>query len=262
MEEKKRIYTYSQKQRRLHNKLFPDCFRSLIVGPSGCGKTQLLMRMLLEDGLLNYDKLYIYTPSLFLKEYQCLEHGFNHNLHKDDIYELLKSDDFQQKEEINIRDMAKLLQLYNEKHGVEPTNIEVILSKNPEEIPPPDQLDRNFNHLMIFDDTMTMKNQQLEEDYYTRSRANNCDCFYLAQDYFTLPLHTVRRNSNFLIFFRVNPRVMKEIYDIHFDDSELDFKKFKKFCHDAWKPKHGYVVIDMSKDYESGDKLRSSLLRF
>jgi hypothetical protein len=89
----------------------------------------------------------------------------------------LKSDDFQQKEEINIRDMAKLLQLYNKKHVVEPTNIEEILSKNPEEIPPPDQLDRNFNHLMIFDDTMTMENQQLEEDYYTRSRANNCDCF-------------------------------------------------------------------------------------
>jgi hypothetical protein len=47
--------------------------------------------------------------------------------------------------------MAKLLQVYDEKHGVEPTNIEVILSKDPEEIPPPDQLDRNFNHLMIFD---------------------------------------------------------------------------------------------------------------
>jgi hypothetical protein len=96
---------------------------------------------------------------------------------------------------------------------------------------------------------MTMKNQQLEEDYYTRSRANNCDCFYFAQDYFTLPLHTVRRNCNFLIFFRVNPTAVKEIYDIHFDDSEFDFKKFKKFCHDVWKPKHGYVAIDMSKDY-------------
>jgi hypothetical protein len=114
------------------------------------------MQMLLEDGLLNYDKLYIYTPSLFLKEYQCLEHGFKHNLPKYDIYELLKSDDFQQKEEINIRDVAKLLQLYNEKHGVEPTNIEVILYKIPEEIPPPDQLDINFNHLMIFDDTLTL----------------------------------------------------------------------------------------------------------
>jgi hypothetical protein len=67
------------------------------------------MQMLLEDGLINYDKLYIITPSLFLKEYQCLEHSFNHNLHKDDIFELLKSYYFQQKEEINIRDMAKLL---------------------------------------------------------------------------------------------------------------------------------------------------------
>jgi hypothetical protein len=85
------------------------------------------MRMLLEDGLLYYAKLHMYTPSLFLKEYQCLEHGFNYNLHKDDIHELVKSDDFQQKEEINICDMAKLLQLYNEKHGVEPTNIEFYL---------------------------------------------------------------------------------------------------------------------------------------
>jgi len=41
----------------VHSNIFPINFRMLIIGQSGCGKTCLLMRLLLEPNLLNYDKL-------------------------------------------------------------------------------------------------------------------------------------------------------------------------------------------------------------
>jgi len=40
-------------------------FRMLIVGSSGSGKTTILMKLLLEKGLINYDKLYIFARSLY-----------------------------------------------------------------------------------------------------------------------------------------------------------------------------------------------------
>jgi predicted AAA+ superfamily ATPase len=74
-----------------HNKLFPKTFRMLIVGPSGCGKTTLLIRLLFEDNLLNYDKLYIFTRSAYQNEYKILNEGFKNNLPKLDIIKLLNS---------------------------------------------------------------------------------------------------------------------------------------------------------------------------
>ena len=54
-------YFYKTIVKRVHNECFPSNFRMLIVGMSSAGKTALLMRMLLEPGLLNYDKLYVFT---------------------------------------------------------------------------------------------------------------------------------------------------------------------------------------------------------
>jgi len=44
---------------------FPSNCRMLIVGMSGVGKTALLMKMLLDPDLLNYEKLYVFAKSLY-----------------------------------------------------------------------------------------------------------------------------------------------------------------------------------------------------
>ena len=48
----------------------------LIVGSSGCGKTYVLMKLLLDDDLLNYDKLHMFAKCLYPPEYQILQEGF------------------------------------------------------------------------------------------------------------------------------------------------------------------------------------------
>jgi len=51
-------------------------FSMLIVGASGSGKTSLLMRLLLEQNLMNYDKLHIFAKSWYQPECKVLQAGF------------------------------------------------------------------------------------------------------------------------------------------------------------------------------------------
>jgi GTPase SAR1 family protein len=76
-----------------HNEAFPPSFRMLVCGSSGCGKSSLVMRLLLEKELLNYDKLYVFSKSLYQPEYQVLINGFRYGLKKSNMLKILKSDE-------------------------------------------------------------------------------------------------------------------------------------------------------------------------
>jgi len=58
---------------------------SLIVHNLCAGMTALLMKILLEPGLFNYDKLYVFAKSLYQPEYQVLKAGLENGLPKTDI---------------------------------------------------------------------------------------------------------------------------------------------------------------------------------
>jgi len=57
----------------------------LIVGSSGSGKTTLLMKLLLQKHLINYDKLYIFSRSLYQNEYKVLIAGLENKLSKSNV---------------------------------------------------------------------------------------------------------------------------------------------------------------------------------
>jgi len=59
---------------------------------SGAGKTALLMKLLLDPDLLNYEKLYVLAKSLYQPEYQVLRAGLQNGLPKTDIIKLMNSD--------------------------------------------------------------------------------------------------------------------------------------------------------------------------
>ena len=57
---------------RSNHKLLPKNVRGLIIGKSDCGKTTLLLNLLLNPGWLDYNKLFVFSKSLFQPEYQVL----------------------------------------------------------------------------------------------------------------------------------------------------------------------------------------------
>jgi len=51
---------------------------------------------------------------------------------------------------------------------------------------------------------MSDRNQDPVSNYFTRGSTANCESIYLSQNYSKLPIHTVRSNSNIMIFLKVH----------------------------------------------------------
>ena len=142
-------YCYLPEQ-KVHNELFPANFRMLIVGSSGCGKTYLLMKLLLDDNLLNYDKLYMFARSLYHSEYQILQEGFKNKLTKKNMLGILRAgeeieaDYSDGEDQPTIEKTAKALASKQKK----PSNLEAEFYSTSEDIPDPSELDmsnKKFN---------------------------------------------------------------------------------------------------------------------
>lgn len=253
-----KLYVGDEIQKRVHSKEFPKNFRMLIVGESGCGKTCLLTRLLLQPGLLNYNKLYVFTKSLYQTQYQVLKVGLEYKLPKIDIIKILNSTELCKKKVVDLEEVAESMAEYNEKHKMKHSEIECEFSEDGNDIPDPRDLDKTVRNLIVFDDIMTERKQTKAENYFTRGRSANCDCIYLSQNYIELPLHTIRTNTNFMIFFKSGPDVV-EILFTKFARLDMPLKQFRELCKNAWTPRWGYLVIDRSREYESGNKYRLSL---
>ena len=109
-------------------------------------------------------------------------------------------------------------------------------------IPDPSALDPTQKNLLQLDDCFLGK-QNKAEAYYTRGRHSNCDTIYNVQNYFRLPRHTIRENSNFIF-----PKDTKNLTHIHADHcaGDIPLLVFKQFCHRVWSEEHNFVTIDLT----------------
>ncbi|CAP34048.1 Protein CBG15912 [Caenorhabditis briggsae] len=218
---------------RKNNPLLPSSIRACIIGKSGCGKTNLLMNLLLDkfegDDYLDYDSLYIFSTTLFQPCYQALINGFENGLSKKDIRECFKNQNFmvekKDKQEITIHTSDSL-----------------------DNIPDPSSIDPNKKTLIIFDDLMLEKQNKIEQ-YYTRGRHNNIDCFYISQNYIKLPKNTIRENANLFIVFPQDKLNLDYIYRDHC--SELDKERFLEMTSEIWKEKYSFLIIDKTSEADS-----------
>ena len=169
------IYVGDEERKYIHS--FID-FTALIVGASGCKKPCLLMRLLLEHNLLNYDKLYVFARTLYQQQYQVLKVGMENGLPKDDIVQLLHSQWVIECHETTISEVGKGLRIDNDENGTIPSHIDAEFYDTNDNIPDPCELDRSQRTLIVFD-----RSQKTPEAYYMRSRSANCDCVYLSQNY-------------------------------------------------------------------------------
>ena len=175
---------------RSNHKLLPKNARGLIVGKSDCGKTTLLLNLLLNPGWLDYDKLFVFSKSLFQPEYVCVRKAMEYKLPKEAILWLFNNQRAIQESgltaRVGIEEMKKK------------SNIECHFFDNSSEVPDPRELNPENKNVMVFDDLLLEK-QNACEKYYARGRHSNVDCFYLSQNYFKLPRQTIRENCKFYL---------------------------------------------------------------
>ena len=195
---------------RENNPLLPRNLRGLFIGKNGCEKTTVILNLLLRPGWLDYNHLYMFGKSLHQQEYMVLRKGLDAGLSKQQISNL-----FNRQEALGNISLLTAIEKFS---GVRNGMIRGDFYDDCQDIPDRLALDPTQKNLLLLDDCFLCK-QNKAEAYYTRGRHNNCDTIYIAQNYFRLPRHTVRENSNFIILI---PQDVKNLTHIHADHSASD----------------------------------------
>jgi ABC-type oligopeptide transport system ATPase subunit len=131
--------------KRNNSFLLPKSIRAILVGKSGCGKTTLLLNLLLQDGWLDYDKLFVFGKSLFQPEYKIIKCAFENNISKENLLSILKNQDVSPYDTI-----SELSKQFN------PSPIESTFYEFASDVPDPRELNEKNNNLMIFEVAIAM----------------------------------------------------------------------------------------------------------
>ena len=211
--------------------------RVKITGPSECGKGCFLTNLILN--IINeYDKIYIYSPSLHQNLYQKLIKSFSNYIPIYIIPNIFNEEDIVIEEVFNNKDFQK-------------SDIEIKTFDNIEELKFPQYYENNS--IIILDDL----NQKEMDDprvqaMFKRSRHNNLSIFIISQDYYELSKKTIRCNR--IIFHIFKPINFRDVINLYQDKSSMDMtlNEFKLLTSTCWNEKYQPLTIDMTKDKYQG----------
>jgi len=144
--------------KRFNSPLLPHSIRGLIVGKSGCGKTTLLLNMLLRPGWLDYNKLFVFSRSLFQPEYRILKKVLEEKLPKEAIIRLF--DNQEEIQELNVPPSA-LIEVMSRTGNLK-SDIDCEFYETSEALPDPRELSPMQKNLIVFDDLMLEKQNKCD----------------------------------------------------------------------------------------------------
>ena len=213
--------------------------RCIITGPSECGKSVFLTNLILN--IINeYDKIYIYSPSLHQNLYQKLNKCFNNYIPIHIIPNIINEEDIDIviDELVNNKDFQK-------------SDCEIETFDNIEDLKFPQEYEHNS--IIILDDL----NQKEMDDprvqaRFRRSTHNNLSIFIISQDYYELSKKTIRCNGNIYHIFK--PNNFKDVINSYQDKASMDstLNEFKLLTSTCWIKNYQPLTIDMTKDKYQG----------
>ena len=192
----------------------------------------------------------MFGRSLHQQEYQILKKGLENGFSKKQVENIFLHQ--------NVLASANLSppQAIDEFNGIWDGNVKADFYSDCAMIPDPADLNVEEKNLLILDDYFLGK-QNKAEAYYRRGQHNNCDTFYISQNYFRLPRQAIRENVNLIVLFPQDVKNLNHIHAGHCDD-DMSIEEFKKFCRNVWKVKHNFVTIDLTNGKLNG-KYRKNL---
>jgi len=197
--------------------------RLLICGQTGCGKTNLLLNLLLN--YLYYNRLYVYAKDLSESSYMFLQEFF------DDVHRKLEED-------------------YNITESI------ANFSSNKADIVDVDNLDKEYQNLIVFDDFVTEKDQDSIIELFTRGRKKNASVIYLTQSYYSTP-KDIRLQCNYFMFFNIGSK--REVIEIEKDHAiGVTKEEFLEMFKSATEDPYSFMMIDL-KTKEKRKRFRKNL---
>ena len=169
--------------------ILPVC--CIITGPSECGKSVFLTKLYLN--IINeYNKIYIFSPSLHQDLYQKLIECFINYTPINIIPNVLNEEDI----DIVIEEIVN-------KEDFEKSDTEIQTFESLDEFKFPQEYEDGGN--IILEDLNEKKmNDPRVQAMFKRSRHNVLFIFIISQDYYELPKRTIRAKGNIYHIFKPN----------------------------------------------------------
>ena len=213
--------------------------RCIITGPSECGKSVFLTNIILNN-INEYDKIYIYSPSLYQNLYQKLIKCFSNYISIHIISNILNEEDI----DVVIEEIV-----INEDFEKSDTEIETY-----ESIEELNFSQENDDGGIIILDVLNEKemNDPRVQAMFKRSRHNNLSIFIISQDYYELPKKTIRANGNIYHIFK--PNNFLDVRNIYQEKASMDktLDEFIYLTSTCWNQNYQPLTIDMTKDKYTG----------
>ena len=213
--------------------------RCIITGPSECGKSVFLTNLFLN--IINeYNKIYIYSPSLHQDLYQKLIKCFSNYTPINIIPNILNEEhiDVVIEEIVNNKDFEK-------------SDTEIETYESIEQLKYTQEYEDGG--IIILDDLNEKEmNDPRVQAMFKRSRHNNLSILIISQDYYELPKRTIRANGNISHIFK--PNVFRDVQNLFQDKASMDMtlNEFKYLSSTCWNEKYQPLTIDMTKDRYQG----------
>ena len=213
--------------------------RCITTGPSCSGKSVFLTNLILN--IINeYDKIYIYSPSLHQDLYQKLIKCFTNYTPIHIIPKILNEEDI----DIVIEEIT------NNK-DFEKSNTEIETFDNIEDLKFPQEYENNS--IIILDDLNEKEiNNDKIQAMFKRGRHNNLSIFIISQDYYELPKRTIRANGNIYYIFKLNN--FRDVQNLNQDKASMDktLNEYKLLTSTCWNKSYQPLTIDMTRTAYDG----------
>ena len=188
--------------------LYPnDPVRYIITRPSDCGKSVFLTNLFLN--IINeYNKIYIYSPSLHHYLYQKLNKSFSKYKPINKIPNILNEEDI---------DMV-IDELVNKK-DFEKSDTEIEIYESIEELKFPQEHENNSINILDDLNEKEINNDDIQA-MFKGGRHNKSSHFKIRQDYYELLKKTIRANGNIYHIFK--PNNFLDVRNIYPDKASID----------------------------------------
>ena len=203
-------------------------------------RKKLFLKNLILNIINEYNKIYIYSPSLHQDLYQKLIKCFSNYIPIHIIPNILNEADI----DIVIDEIVN-------KKDFEKSDNEIETFESIEALKLP-QEHKNNSIIILHDLNEKEINNEEIQAMFKRGRHNNLSIFIISQDYYELPKTTIRCNGN--VFHLFKPNNYLDVRNNYQDKASMDMtlNEFKYLTSTCWKKKYQPLTIEMTKDKYTG----------
>jgi hypothetical protein len=133
---------------------------------------------------------------------------------------------------------------------------QIVVKEGLNQTPPLDKFDKEYNHLVVWDDLVLSKDLTMVENYYIRARKMNVSVIFLSQSYFRIP-KIIRNNCSYMVLLKLsgNREVNLILSEFGLGVSKEELTEIYKY---ATAEKFSPLLIDLEAEPDS--RFRKGLL--